>query len=209
MKGGLSLYRDAARARGRTIGLYGGSFNPAHDGHSHIAKAALTRLGVDEVWLMVSPGNPLKDAASDMAPFPERLKSAGRIARPPRMRATDIEKRLGTRFTADTIEALKARMPLTRFVWLMGADNMASFDRWQRWTEIPHAVTIAIFDRPGYARHRHGGRIARRFGRFLVKPQRLVRARPPAWCFVTLPRHPASASAIRRQSGPKWYAEAL
>jgi len=209
LKKGLTLYRDAARARGRTIGLYGGSFNPAHAGHAHVAKAALARLGLDEIWLLVSPGNPLKDAATDMAPFEKRLQSARSIGNRFRIRATDIEARLGTRFTVDTLEALQKHLPKTRFVWLMGADSMGSFHRWHRWADIPRAVAIAIFARPGYARVRHGGGISRRFGQFQVKPQRLAHARPPAWCFVTLHKHPASASAIRSQLGQRWYAEVL
>ena len=135
-------------ADGLTIGLLGGSFNPAHDGHAYVGETAMKRLKLDYVWWLVSPGNPLK-GAGDMAAFAARLKSAGAVARHPRFIVTDIERYLGTRYTADTIAALRRRFPGVRFVWLMGSDNLRDFSRWQRWQQIARAIPIAVVQRPG------------------------------------------------------------
>jgi nicotinate-nucleotide adenylyltransferase len=131
-------------------GLLGGSFNPAHSGHRRIALAVLDALALDEVWLMVSPGNPLKDGAGDMAPLAARLASAERIARRAPLRATAIEARLGTRYTAETLRHLVRLHPNRRFVWIMGADNLAQFHRWRDWRRIARAMPIAVVARPGY-----------------------------------------------------------
>ncbi len=134
---------------GRRIGLLGGSFNPAHGGHLHISRLALSRLDLDEVWWLVSPQNPLKPAAG-MAPFAERLAQAADIAAADRrIKVSDIEARLGTRYTADTLKALTRRFPRARFVWLMGGDNLAQLPYWKRWQDIVGTVPIAVFDRPG------------------------------------------------------------
>ena len=181
----------------RTVGLLGGSFNPAHDGHRHISLAALNRLGLDEVWWLVSPQNPLKPVAG-MAPLAERLASARRVARHPRIRVSDIERHLGTRYTADTIARLQRRFPDIAFVWLMGTDNLMQIPRWYRWPEIFRRVPVAVFDRGGDAFRALAGPAASRFRRYRVQaPRTLARRRPPAWCYVFTPRHPASATAIR------------
>jgi len=133
----------------KRIGLLGGSFNPAHAGHRRITLAAIAALGLDEVWWLVSPGNPLK-AAAGMAALPARLGSARAMARRAPIRATDIEARLGTRYTIDTLRALARRYPKNRFVWLMGADNLAQFDRWRDWRGIARTMPIAVVARPGY-----------------------------------------------------------
>ena len=135
---------------GRRVGLLGGSFNPAHRGHRRISLAALRALGLDEVWWLVSPGNPLKADAPDMAPPAARLASARRMARRAPILATAIEARLGTRYTVDTLRALRRRYPRTRFVWLMGADNLAQFHRWRDWRGIARTMPIAVIARPGY-----------------------------------------------------------
>jgi len=181
------------------VGVLGGSFNPAHEGHLHISRLALKRLGCDEIWWMVSPQNPLKPVAG-MAPFPARLDSARAMARDPRIKVTDIERRLGTRYTADTLAALKRRFPRVRFIWLMGADNLIEIPRWEEWATIFEAVPIAVFTRPTYSFRALCGKAAQRFRRFRLRPHEarlLALRRPPAWVFLGGRAHPASATSIR------------
>lgn len=181
------------------VGLLGGSFNPAHDGHLHISLLALKHLHLDEVWWMVTPQNPLK-GNGDMASFAKRFDSARRLARHPNILVTDIEQQLGTRFTADTLEALKVCFPRTYFVWLMGADNLAQISRWQRWTRIFNLVPIAVFDRAPYSFDALASKAAHAFGRFKMRQRvaaELVEQVPPAWIFFRTRLHPASATAIR------------
>jgi nicotinate-nucleotide adenylyltransferase len=189
----------------RRVGLLGGSFNPAHAGHRHIAELALKRLRLDEVWLLVSPGNPLK-RAEGMAPLDKRLRSAASLARHPRLRATVVEQALGTRFSADTLAALVRRFPRTQFVWLMGADNLIQLPRWERWTSIFHTVPIAIFARPSYSTNALAGKAAHRFStarrRSLRKAARLASRKPPAWVFLHTRLHPESATSIRAKMDP-------
>lgn len=190
----------------RRVGLLGGSFNPAHAGHRHIAELALKRLGLDEVWFLVSPGNPLK-SAKGMARLEDRLKSAAAIAHHPRLRATAIEGALGTRFTADTLAALVRRFPRTEFVWLMGADNLIQLPQWERWSSIFHTVPIAVFARPSYSTNALAGKAAHRFStarqRSLRRAARLASRNPPAWVFLHTRLHPESATSIRaRKEAP-------
>jgi nicotinate-nucleotide adenylyltransferase len=183
----------------RRVGILGGSFNPAHEGHRQISLAALGRLGLDEVWWMVSPQNPLKPTAG-MAPFDRRLAGACAVARHPRIRVTDIESQLGTRFTADSLVKLGRAFPRTRFVWLMGADNLTQIARWERWQQIFHAVAIAVFNRPTYCFKALSGVAARRFARRRLTATAagsLARQRPPAWVFLFTRLNPISATAIR------------
>ncbi|MCB2099270.1 MAG: nicotinate-nucleotide adenylyltransferase [Rhodobacterales bacterium] len=186
-----------------SVGLLGGSFNPAHAGHRHISLLALDRLGLDAVWWLASPQNPLKDAG-DMAPLARRLAGARAVAAHPRIRVTDVEARLGTRFTADTLAALQARYPATFFVWLMGADNLAQIPRWQRWTRVFERAPVAVFDRPTYAIGALSGKAAQRYARHRI-PERaartLARRMAPAWCFLHIPLHAASATHIRARHG--------
>ena len=201
----LTLMRMAAKWQGRTVGLYGGSFNPAHEGHTHVANEALKRLKLDAVWLMVSPGNPLKDKHG-MAKRKKRKKSLkSLVGNQPRMLVTDIEKKLGTRNTYDTLKTLTTAMPKTHFVWLMGADNLATFHHWYKWHSIARIVPIAVFDRPGYSVSGLSSRFAKNMVRFRVPYQRLRLAEAPAWSFVTIPRHTGSATEIRDQKGNKWW----
>jgi nicotinate-nucleotide adenylyltransferase len=181
------------------IGLLGGSFNPAHEGHRHISLLALKYLHLDELWWLVSPQNPLKPT-NDMAPFAERLASAHAMARHPRIRVSDIESRLHTRYTADTLHALRSRFPQTRFVWIMGADNLAQIPRWERWTEIFNTVPIAVFDRATYSFRALAGKAAQRFARQRIESRNaaaLADQKAPAWVYFHARRHPASASSIR------------
>ncbi|MDP6707940.1 MAG: nicotinate-nucleotide adenylyltransferase [Alphaproteobacteria bacterium] len=183
------------------VGLLGGSFNPAHAGHRHLSVEALKRLRLDQVWWLVAPQNPLKPAAG-MAPLEKRLAHAREAGRHPKIRISDIERRLGTRYTVDTLVRLGQRFPEIDFVWLMGADNLVQFPDWYRWTRIADAIPIAVFDRPTYVYRALAGRAARRFGRYRVMdPAALPGRKPPAWCLVRGPTHPASATAVRESGG--------
>jgi len=197
--------KRTTRVRGRRIGLLGGSFNPAHDGHRHISLMALRRLGLDEVWWLVSPQNPLKPARG-MAPLATRMADARAVARHPRIRVTDIERTLDTRYTVDTVRALKRRFPEHRFVWLIGADNLRQLPRWKAWTDLFRAIPVAVFARPTYSLKALAGQAAARFAPFRVpesRARRLVRQEPPAWTFLRIRLHPASATTIRAAAKTK------
>lgn len=184
---------------GRTVGLLGGSFNPAHEGHRHISLTAMRRLGLDQVWWLVSPQNPLKSAA-DMAALDLRVATAQAKARHPRILVTALEVMLGTRYTAETLTALRRRYPRTRFVWLMGADNLIQVTRWRDWRRIFGRVPVAVFPRRPYSTRALGGKAARCFARDRVDAASagtLPHRAPPAWVFLEGPLHPASATEIR------------
>ena len=189
------------RARFR-VGLIGGSFNPAHEGHRYLSLRALKVLELDQVWWLVSPQNPLK-ARGEMAPYPERLELARAVARHRRIHVSDVEERMGTRYTADTLVRLAERFPAIDFVWIMGADNLDEIPRWHDWKKIFDTMPVAIFNRPTYAVRALSGEAARRFrayrlcaGRAAALPGR----RPPAWVFIWAARHPASATALRAEA---------
>lgn len=192
------------------IGLLGGSFNPAHGGHRAISLFAIRALGLDEIWWLVSPGNPLKDPES-MAPLEVRLASARKLARGAPIRPTAIEAELGTRYTADTLAALKKRYPAHSFIWLMGADNLLQFHHWRRWREIARAVPIAVIARPGY---NHAARAApamgwlRRYVRPAVQVKNWTNWRTPALVLLRFVPDPRSATRIR-QADPHWRRRAL
>jgi nicotinate-nucleotide adenylyltransferase len=154
-------------APGLRIGLLGGSFNPAHEGHLYVSEIALKRLGLDYVWWLVSPQNPLKSTAG-MAALPERVRRARIVARHPRIVVTDIERGLGTRYSFDTLRALKRRFPQVEFTWLMGSDNLASFRRWHRWADLAALLPIAVIQRPGTVLAVLQARPIRRFGRLQI-----------------------------------------
>ncbi len=184
---------------GRRIGLLGGSFNPAHDGHLHISREALKRLRLDEVWWLVSPQNPLK-AKAGMAELAERVAAARDVADDKRIKVTDIETRLGTRYTIDTLRALQHRFPGVHFVWLMGADNLAQISRWRDWQEIFASLPIAVFDRPAYSLRALSSQAAIRFASRRVPAEHtatLATQQAPAWSFIRSRLNPASATAIR------------
>jgi nicotinate-nucleotide adenylyltransferase len=188
-------------------GLLGGSFNPAHRGHRAITLAAIRALDLDEAWWMVSPGNPLKDGARDMAPLAARLTSAKRLARRAPIRATAIETRLHTRYTIDTIRKLVRKYPKRRFVWLMGADNLAEFHRWRDWRRIAREVPIAVVARPGYDAKAHAAPAMGWLRRF-IRPARQAKSWTkwslPAIVLLRFRPDSNSATAVRR-ADPAWH----
>ena len=191
----------AHRRRPLRVGLLGGSFNPAHAGHRYISLEAMRRLALDQVWWLVSPQNPLK-AAAGMAPLAERLAVGAAVARHPRIRVLPLETRLGTRYTADTIRRLAA-WPDHRFVWLMGADNLAQLPRWRHWRQILAACPVAVFERHPYSYAALAGPAARGFAAARLPEPRaraLADSPAPAWVFVRVRPHPASATAIRARA---------
>jgi nicotinate-nucleotide adenylyltransferase len=189
------------RARaGQAVGLLGGSFDPPHGGHVSLTLAALRRFGLDRVWWLVSPGNPLK--ARGPAPMERRLAASRAMMRHPRVEITDIEARLGTRHTAETLVALRARWPGLHFVWLMGADNLATLHLWEDWTAIMAMEPVGILARPGMGLRAGLSPAARRFARARLPEaaaRRLPLADPPAWCFVRMPMRDLSSTEIRAQ----------
>ncbi|MGG5820479.1 nicotinate-nucleotide adenylyltransferase [Falsiroseomonas sp. HW251] len=194
----MTLNKRGDRRR-RRIGLLGGSFNPAHEGHRHVADAVRRALKLDEVWLLVSPGNPLKPRAG-MAPLAQRLAWARRVADGRRVIATDIEATLGTTYSTDTLAALRRRFPCARFVFVIGADNLVQLPRWQRWERLAADTPIAVLPRPGWTRKALAGQAAQRLARHRRRPGALLAGAAPAhapWAFVRAAEHPASATAIR------------
>lgn len=180
------------------VGLFGGSFDPAHEGHAHVAETAMRRLGLDRVVWLVSPGNPLKPWAP--AELDRRMASARRMAQGRRMQVSDAEARLGVRYTIDTLRALKARYPGVRFVWIMGADSLAGFHRWRGWTELMQEAPMAIIARPGSAIRSRLAPAARRFAHVRLpsgSAKGLARTRPPVWTFLRAPWNYASSTALR------------
>ncbi len=185
--------------RGLVIGLLGGSFNPAHGGHRHLSLEALRRLGLDQVWWLVSPQNPLK-SANGMAPLARRLDQARQVARHPRIRVTALEVRLGTVFTAETLTAMSRSFRQVRFVWLMGADNLQQIHRWAAWTRIFRTMPVAVFARPSYCLGALAGRAAHRFARARLpeaQARTLADGAAPRWVFLHIPLNPVSATGIR------------
>ena len=189
------------------IGLLGGSFNPAHRGHRHISLWAMRALGVDEVWWLVSPVNPLKEGAKDMAGFDARFASAKRIARRSKIRVSDFERREATRYTIDTVRILKARHPEHRFIWLLGSDTLPNFHKWRDWRGLVREVAIAVIRRPGYDSVAHAARAMgwlRRFVHPSSQAKKWTEWSAPAIFFLRLPPDPTSATAIRAQD-PHWH----
>ena len=190
-------------APGLCIGLFGGSFNPAHDGHRLASLTALRRLQLDRVWWLVTPGNPLKDNA-ELPSLAERVRQARLVAGPARINVTGIEATLRTRYTADTLRALKRRCPGVNFVWIMGSDNLAGFHRWSEWRAIARMMPIAIIDRPGTTHSAMASPAANWLSRWRIPENRaasLPRARPPAWVFLHGKRSALSSTILRRQAG--------
>jgi nicotinate-nucleotide adenylyltransferase len=184
---------------GMAVGLYGGSFNPVHKGHVHVAETARKRLGLDRVLWLVAPQNPLKSAAMT-ADLAVRLADVRRRARGPHMIVSDLERRIGTRYTIDTVRWLKARFPGVRFVWIMGADSLASFHRWRGWADLAREVPIAVISRPGVALRSQLSPLARRFASHR-RPARegklLARRAVPAWLYLPAPFHAISSTEVR------------
>jgi nicotinate-nucleotide adenylyltransferase len=188
-------------APGLRVGLLGGSFNPAHEGHVHVSRVALKRLGLDYVWWLVSPQNPLKPLRG-MADFGKRLAGARTLARrEPRIRVSDLEGTMGTHYTIDTIARLKKRFPQLRFVWLMGSDNLATFHLWRDWQGLARCIPIAVVMRPGTTLAPLKAKAAWHFARARRRGERtLAQARPPAFAILDARRSPASATEIRARA---------
>ena len=186
-------------AAGQRIGLYGGSFNPAHQGHRQVSLLALRRLQLDWLWWLVTPGNPLKDVAA-LPSLAARLQAAARIAAHPRIVLTSVEAGFRTRYTADFIRRLKLCAPETRFVWIMGGDNLAQLHRWDRWREIAVSVPIAVINRPGHLNAALAAQAAQALAKWRVDERSapvLAGFAPPAWTYLIGPRTAASSTALR------------
>ncbi|GLQ33816.1 putative nicotinate-nucleotide adenylyltransferase [Amylibacter marinus] len=198
MKTGFPIATDGLR-----IGLLGGSFDPPHSGHVHISRWALKEFGLDQVWWLVSPGNPLKSEGP--ADLDRRLDACQTLLDHPRIIVTDLERQFNTRYTAETLQAITSRYTSQRFVWLMGADNLASFHKWDRWDEIMQIMPIGVMARPGQQLAAGGSPAARRFRRNRLSARRST-ALPfrdaPCWSLITGPMDSMSSTEIR-QSG-KW-----
>lgn len=195
----------------RPTGILGGSFNPAHAGHRAISLAALQALGLDEVWWLVSPGNPLKDGVSDMAPIAARLASAEHMARGARILPTAIEARLGTRYTVDTLVRLVRLYPRRRFIWIMGADNLVQFHLWKDWRRIARTMPIAVIARPGYDRLALNARAMgwlRRFVRPAGQELHWTNWSMPALVLLRFRPDPRSATQARALK-PAWFASQI
>ena len=183
------------------VGLYGGSFNPAHDGHAHVAETAKRRLGLDRVIWLVSPQNPLK-SRTDTASLDQRLAGARTMAQGAGMIVSAAETQLGSAYTIDTLRALKVRFPGVRFVWIMGADSLASFHRWRGWTEIMREVPVAVVSRPWISLKSRFSPAATRFARYRQPSTRasgLARLRAPAWVFLFGRFNFQSSTALRER----------
>jgi nicotinate-nucleotide adenylyltransferase len=184
------------------IGILGGSFNPPHAAHRLISETALKRLRLDKVWWVVSPGNPLKQRTPP-APLAERMRQCRAVATNPHIIVTDFEADLPSPYAVSTLAFLKARSPLVHFVWIMGADNLAQFDHWERWREIFTMVPVVVVDRPGWRMKALASKAARAFAKSR-RPETdaalLAHTPPPAWTFLTGPLSHASSTAIRNRA---------
>ncbi|MGK9053483.1 nicotinate-nucleotide adenylyltransferase [Neorhizobium petrolearium] len=189
--------------RGMAVGLFGGSFNPPHEGHLLVAEIALRRLGLDQLWWMVTPGNPLK-SRSELASLADRLAMSERLIHDPRIKITAFEKTLGGSYTADTLAFVKAKNPHVHFIWVMGADSLRTFHFWQKWREIASTFPIAVVDRPGSTLSFLSSKMARTFDYARVDEDdagTLWKRRAPAWTFIHGPRSALSSTAIRATNG--------
>ena len=189
--------------KGQTIGLFGGSFNPAHSGHAHVAETARLRLGLDRVVWLVSPQNPLK-SSEETAPLDSRIKMiAPFVARGDQV--SDFESRIKARYTLDTIKALKARFKGVHFVWIMGADSLENFHKWRGWLQIAHMVPIAIISRPGALLKSRTSPMTRRLANFRMPSRQasiICRQKPPLWVYLTAPLNAQSSTRLRAHR--KW-----
>jgi len=198
----LNRFRLPVAVPGMSVGLLGGSFDPPHEGHAHITREALKRFGLDRVWWLVSPGNPLK--AEGPAALGRRMAAARALMQHPRVEISDVECQLGTRYTSQTLRRLAPLYPGTRFVWLMGADNLASFHRWEQWRQIFETVPIGVLARPGERISARSSNVATMYRHARLnghKARLLAKSPAPAWCFVNVPMVNVSSSAIRADGG--------
>jgi nicotinate-nucleotide adenylyltransferase len=190
--------------KGMQIGLFGGSFNPPHAGHALVAEIALRRLALDQLWWIVTPGNPLK-SARELAPLSERLRRSEEIIKDPRIKVTAFEASYHVRYTADALALVKTRNPGVDFVWIMGADNLRDFHRWQRWRKIVMTFPIAVIDRPGSTLSFLSSVVAKTFDYARIDEgdaPLLARMKAPAWTFVHGPRSSLSSTALRKAAIP-------
>jgi nicotinate-nucleotide adenylyltransferase len=197
-----ALVRLPPHAPGMRIGLFGGSFNPPHQGHLAVSRIALRRLQLDRLWWLATPGNPLKETKG-LPPLSSRITAAKKLARHPRIVVTGVEQEIGARFTCDTIRFLRRRCPDVRFVWIMGADNLLQFHQWRDWDEIAQTIPIAIVDRPGATFKASSAKAAQRFARALVDESQAARFAlipPPAIIYMHGPRVALSSTALRAQA---------
>ncbi|CAN5728574.1 nicotinate-nucleotide adenylyltransferase [soil metagenome] len=189
--------------RGMRVGLYGGSFNPFHAGHAHVAETARKRLRLDRVIWLVSPQNPLK-SSKDTASLAERMAAVRKVARGRAMIVSDAETAIGSTYTIDTLRVLKARFPGVKFVWIMGADSLASFHRWRGWTQIMGGAPVAVVSRPWISLKSRFSPAARRFSharRPASQGPILAGTKPPRWVFLTGPLNFLSSTAMRARMG--------
>jgi nicotinate-nucleotide adenylyltransferase len=186
--------------RGQRIGLFGGSFNPAHQGHVEVALFALKCLQLDTVWWLVSPQNPLKDS-KETDDYSKRLAATKLIADHPRFVVTDLERQIASRNTVQTLISLSTALKRAHFVWIMGADSFRDLHRWRNWTKIARLVPMAVLARPGYAMRGLSGHAAVRFTKYRLPNERagqLATCKPPAWVFISMPLRKESSTAIRQ-----------
>ncbi len=193
-------------AKGQRIGLLGGSFNPAHDGHLHISNLALKHLNLDCIWWMVSPQNPLK-SVDGMASLDQRMEKACEVAVNSNIIITDIERELGTQYTSNTLPLIQKMFPESHFVWLMGADNLTQIEKWHQWETIFKTLPVAIFARPAYFIDAENVKLIEQFSLFQAleaEASTLVDMKPPAWIFLKTPLNPESATEIRSRANESW-----
>ncbi len=186
---------------GQRIGLFGGSFNPPHEGHVHVCEQALRRLQLDQIWWLVTPGNPLKDT-SNLAPLEKRIEACELITVDPRMKITACEATMPTRYTADTLQYIVERNTGVNFVWIMGADNLGQFHHWERWRDIAQSMPFVVLDRPGSTMALHSSPAAQILSHFRIDESDaslLSSTKAPAWTFLHGPRNSLSSTLIRQK----------
>ncbi len=199
---------DSHDSRSQAIGLFGGSFNPAHTGHLHVANCGLQRLGLSQIWWMVSPGNPLK---TDQPPYEERVASVRALGLPPRMRISHMERDFGTKYTVDTLRQAKEHWPRASFVFLMGADNLRQLPQWKGWREIMESVPIAVIARSNAqtsdslkARLSQAARMYDNARIPECQAHTLAWHQAPAWVYLTAPLNRLSSTVLRTQANSRW-----
>lgn len=194
-----SAFRFPAAGDGARVGLFGGSFNPPHEGHLNLCDLAIKRLELDQIWWMVTPGNPLKENSA-LPSLAERIEQSRKLARHPKIKVTAFEARFRIRYTLDTLRVVTRLRPRQKFVWLMGADNLSSFHKWQNWREIAEMMPIAVIDRPGSTLSHRSAPAALALSKYRVDEddaKLLFKRKPPAWTFLHGPRNSLSSTQLR------------